>query len=131
MTANESTLYQNGKDVITATSASLGGKTYDLASIKSVSLVAPVLRPEYGYGLVGLGILLAVVGYLVWGVFLTPMLVGVVLIIVGIAIVVMVHPTYTVNLNSANGQASSVMFADRGQAHRAVAALSKALSSNH
>lgn len=131
MTSNEPALYQNGTDVITATRASLGGKTYDLAGIKSVSLVAPTLRPEYGYGLVGLGVILLLAGYFVWGVFLTPMLAGVVLVIVGIALAVMVHPTYTVNLNNANGQASSVAFTDRGQAQRAVAALSKALSGNH
>ena len=129
MSANETVLYRDGNDTITATSASLGGKTYDLAGIKSVSLVAPVLRPEYGYGLAGLGVVLLLAGYFVWGVFLTPMLAGVVLIVGGIALATIVRPTYTLNLNATNGQASSVSFASRARAEQAVAALSKALSS--
>lgn len=126
--SSEPSLYQDGNDLITETRAVLAGQAFDLADISSVSLTPPVLRQEYGYISIGLGLLLALVGYLVWGVFLTPMLVGVVLVIAGVALLTVVRQSYIVSLNRTNGQAATILFPDRARAERVVAALSGALS---
>lgn len=126
--SREGDLYRNGNDVVTGTRATLGGQTIDLADINTVSLIPPILRPEYGYGLAALGLVIGVVGYLVWGVFLTPVLAGVVLVIVGLALAFAVKTSYTVRLNRTNGQTTMVNFSDRSRAEQVVAALSRALS---
>ena len=127
-TMSENVLYHDGNDVITPGRAVLGGKTFDLTTIKNVSLVAPVMRREYGYAAAALGIVLLVLGYFVWGAFLTPMLVGVVLIVVGIGVATVVRHNYIVHLNAADGKATAIPFPDRSRAERALAALSQALS---
>lgn len=124
--ANNANLYRNGSDYITSTQATIGGKTYDLADIDTVSLVAPVLRREYGYGLAVLGLILLIAGYIVWGVFLTPMLVGGVLIVAGIAIAMTVQKSYTVNLTHRDKHVTTLQFPERPQAEQLVRALNQA-----
>lgn len=124
--ANNTILYRNGSDRVTSTQATIGGKTYDLADIDTVSLVAPVLRREYGYGLAVLGLILLVAGYIVWGVFLTPMLVGGVLIIAGIAIALTVQKSYTLHLTHRDKHVTTLQFPERSQAEQLVRALNQA-----
>ena len=125
-TAQNTVLYQNGDDRITTSQATIGGKTYDLTDINSVSLVRPVLRPEYGYVLAVAGLVLLIAGYLVWGVFLTPMLAGGILLIAGIAMALTTKKSYTVHLNHRNQQATTLQFPARAEAEQFVRALNQA-----
>lgn len=132
MTASsENALYRNGNDLVTETRASLGGQSIDLADVNNVSVVPPILRREYGYGLIALGFVIGLLGYIVWRTFLTPVFAGVVLIVVGLALTFAVKASYTVRLNRTNGQTTMVNFPDRSRAEQVVAALSRALSSRH
>lgn len=54
--------------------------------------------------LIAVGAVLLIAGYLVWGVFLMPMLAGLVLIIAGLELAAAVHRHYTVRLNQNDGQ---------------------------
>lgn len=125
--ANNTVLYHSGNDRVTSTQATVGGKTYDLADIDTVSLVAPVLRREYGYGLAVVGLILLIAGYLVWGVFLTPMLVGGVLIIAGLAIALAVQKSYTVHMTHRDKHVTTLQFPQRSQAEQFVRALNQAV----
>ncbi|KPV50405.1 hypothetical protein SE17_27140 [Kouleothrix aurantiaca] len=124
--AKHKILYENGSDRVTSSQAIIGGKTYELSDIDTVSVVAPVLRREYGYGLAIVGLVLLVAGYLVWGTFLTPMFVGVVLIIAGLAIALVVRKSYTVHLNHRDKQTTTIHFPRRAQAEQLVHALTQA-----
>ncbi len=125
---NTQAVYRDGNDLITDTHATLQGQTFDMNDIQSVSVVAPVMRRVYGYAAIGIGLLLLIVGYLVWGTFLTPMLVGAVLIVVGICIALIVREAYTVRVNAHNGHVTAIPFAKRTQSDQVVAALSKVLA---
>lgn len=122
------TVYHEGNDTITDTHATLQGQTFDMAEVQSVSVVAPVLRRVYGYAAIGIGLLLLIVGYLVWGTFLTPMLVGAVLIVVGVCIALIVREAYTVRVNARNGHVTAIPFPRRTQSDQVVAALSEVLA---
>lgn len=123
---DQTVFYQSGGDRVTRSHAVVGGKTYNMDDIDTVSVVAPVLRREYGYGLAITGLVLLVVGYLVWGVFLTPTLVGAVLLVAGLAIAFAVQKNYTVHLNQRGKQLTTVQFPERAQAERFVQALTQA-----
>jgi hypothetical protein len=86
------------------------------------------LRREYGYVAIGLGLLLAVIGYIVWqGVFLTPMLGGITLIVVGAVLLWKVQTAYTVRLLRKDGQHTLLQFPDMNTARRALQQLQGAL----
>lgn len=127
-TTNSSVLYDHGRERITSTQMTVNGTTYNLADIATASIIAPTLRREYGYVLAAIGIVLLVVGYLVWGAFLTPMLAGAALLIVGIAIAVTVHKSYTVLLKHRDAQLTKVQFAERAQAEQYLRALNQAIN---
>ncbi|HEX5690688.1 MAG TPA: DUF6232 family protein, partial [Roseiflexaceae bacterium] len=120
---------QQGNTSITDREVVFDGNRYNLADITSASLVGPTLKPEYGYVLTALGIILLVAGYLIWGVFLTPMLAGAVLIVVGIALTLLVRRKFTVNLNRGEQQIAAVAFPNRRQAEQFLTAIKQAQAS--
>ena len=73
-----------------------------------------------------LGLILLIAGYLVWGVFLTPMLVGGVLIVAGLAIAMTVQKSYTVHLTHRDKHTTTLRFPERSQAEQFVRALKQA-----
>jgi hypothetical protein len=104
------------------------GQSVDLHNVQQVSLQPPILRREYGYVAIGLGLLLAVIGYIVWqGVFLTPMLGGITLIVVGAVLLWKVQTAYTVRLLRKDGQHTLLQFPDMNTARRALQQLQGAL----
>jgi hypothetical protein len=126
--AHNSVLYDHGSNRITSTQAIVDGKTYNLSDIATASILAPVLRREYGYVLAAIGMVLLVVGYLVWGAFLTPMLAGAVLLIAGIAIAIVVRKSYIVLLKHRNAQLTKLQFPERAQAEQFMQALNQAIN---
>ena len=126
---NETVIYHNGADRITAERATVGGQNFELRDIETVSLTNPVLNRTYGFVAIGLGIILAVVGYFVWsGTFLTPMLGGLALIIVGVAIAFTARPRYTVRLNHSNGTTTALQFLNRAEAEQVMQAVRAAVA---
>jgi len=125
----ERVLYRDGNDVITETRAVIGGRSIDLANIDSVSLIKPVLNPAWGWALVGVGALLAVIGYFVWdGVLLTPVFAGLALIVIGLVIAFMVRPSYTVRITDTSGAVTPLVFASRGPAANVANTLTQAVA---
>jgi hypothetical protein len=123
---NNRTTYQQGGNTITSTQVVFGGDRYNLADITGTSRIAPTLKREYGYALIGVGVILLIAGYLVWGVFLTPMLVGTVLIVVGIAVALLVRRQFTVHLLQGERQLAALPFSTRAQAEQFLAAIKQA-----
>jgi hypothetical protein len=119
-------VYQQGNTSINDTQVVFDGNRYNLADITSASLVGPTLKPEYGYALMALGFVLLVAGYLIWGVFLTPMLAGLVLIVVGIALALLVRRNFTVHLNQHEQQIATLAFPTRLQAEQFLTAIKQA-----
>jgi uncharacterized protein YjeT (DUF2065 family) len=121
-------VYQSGNDRITDREAVLQGKSYDLGAIDSVSLIPPIMNRSYGFVSIGIGAVITILGYFVWqGIFLTPMLAGIALMIAGIVIVAMVKPHATVRINHTNGSTAELRFPTRAEAEQIVDALSLAL----
>ena len=127
---DNSTLYQQGNNRITGSQVLFDGNRYNLADITSASLVGPTLKPEYGYLMTAIGIVLLIAGYLIWGVFLTPMLAGVVLIVAGIALAMLVRRNFTVHLNQGEQQIAALAFPTRAQAEQFLSAIKQAQSSS-
>lgn len=126
-TPAESEIYRNGADVITARRAVIGGQSFDLEDIETVSLTNPVLNRTYGFVAIGVGIIIATLGYFVWeAVFLTPMLGGLSLIVVGVVLAFAVRPHYTVRLNRSDGTLTRLQFPNRAQAEQVLQAVRKA-----
>lgn len=125
----ERELYRDGNDVITETRAVVGGRTIELASVDSVSLVKPVLNPTWGWALAGVGALIAVIGYFVWGgVFLTPVFAGLALIVIGLVMAFMVRPSYTVRITDTSGAVTPLSFAKAGPAVNIANTLTQAVA---
>ncbi|GAB4206560.1 MAG: hypothetical protein OHK0022_33730 [Roseiflexaceae bacterium] len=125
---NERVIYRSGSTVVTDTRANVSGQSYDLSNAAGVSLVRPNIPRWLGGVLITVGIILLIVGYIVWeGIFLTPMLGGSVLIIAGAAIYGLVRERYTVTITSNSGEQQQVQFTDGRQAAQLVEAISNAI----
>lgn len=128
-TPAESEIYRNGADVITPRRAVIGGQSFDLDGIETVSLTNPILNRTYGFVAIGLGIILAVVGYFVWdAVLLTPTLGGLALIVVGFVLAFTVRPRYTVRLNRSDGTLTRLQLPTRQQAEQVLQAVRQAVA---
>lgn len=124
----ERVIYRNGSTVVTDTSANISGQTYDLHGVAAVSMVPPTLRRWMGGVLLAIGLIILVAGYVVWsGVFLTPMLGGVVLIIVGAALYALAREHYTVTITRHDGQQTRLQVPDASQAQQLVEAISNVI----
>lgn len=124
-------VYSDDRNNISDTQAVLNGKTFALADINTISYVPPVLRPEYGYVLAAVGVVIFIAGYLVWGVFLTPMLAGAVFLIVGLAVAFAVRKTHTIRVTDTAAKVTEVDFTDRKRAQNVYKALNEALNRKH
>ncbi|HEU4326585.1 MAG TPA: DUF6232 family protein [Roseiflexaceae bacterium] len=125
---NERVIYRSGNTVVTDTRANVSGQSYDLSNVAGVSLVTPNIPRWLGGVLIAVGVILLIVGYIVWeGVFLTPMLGGGVLIIAGAAVYALVRERYTVTITDKDGGQQQVQFTDGRQAQQLVEAISGAI----
>jgi hypothetical protein len=125
---SEVSYYQDGAVSVTNARAVLGGKTYAMANITSVSMAEkPANRTP--------GIIIAVVG-LVMAACLgaaggdsnaTGLLFGVVIIGVGVAIAVLAKPSYIVKIGSASGEGDGLVSEDREQIQKIVSAMNEAI----
>lgn len=113
--------------VVSDRTVQVGNTSYDYADIATVSLVRPILLPLYGWVLAAVGLIVLLAGYFVWGVFLTPMLAGAVMLVAGVIIALMVRETYTVRLNPRSGEPVLLQFKDGAAAQRTVTKIGAAL----
>lgn len=113
--------------VVSDRTIQVGNTSYDYADIATVSLVRPILSPLYGWVLAAVGLIVLLAGYFVWGVFLTPMLAGAVMLVAGVIIALMVRETYTVRLNPRSGEPVLLQFKDAAAAQRTVTKIGAAL----
>ena len=122
----ETVLYQDGQVVVTNRRVRLGERSYALSDVRSVALIRPILKRSYGWIALIVGIILMIVGYVVWnGVLLSPMVGGVALILAGVVLLVAVRERYIVRFNEPSGGVVELPLADGTQADRVVSALSQ------
>ena len=106
---------------------SVSGTDYDLSDVQTVSLIRPVLNPGIGWGVAILGLIILVLGYVVWGTLLPPMIGGISLLIAGLVVALVVKPSYTVRMARANGEATQISFPTQASAGDALVQIDKAL----
>ena len=114
--------------VLSERTIQVGNETFDYADFSTVSFIRPILSPLIGWVVAVIGLIILVAGYIVWHVFLTPMLAGAVLLIAGIIVALMVRETYTVRLNRRTGEPLLLQFKDAATAQRTVTRIGAALS---
>jgi hypothetical protein len=125
---NEQVLYQQGAATVTNQQVSYKQQIVPLDSIQSVSIVPPVLKRWYGSVALAIGVVLLIVGYIVWnGVLLSPMIGGIALVIAGVAILLTAHNRYVVRLNGASSNLATLEIADEMQARELANAISMAI----
>lgn len=126
--ANEHVLYRQDETTVTDRQVIHRQKTIDLNKIQSVSLIPPVLKRWYGSVALAIGVVLLIVGYIVWnGVLLSPMIGGIALVIIGVAILFTGRNYYLVRLSSVGRDAETLQVADETQAHAIASAISAAI----
>lgn len=106
---------------------SVSGTDYDLSDVQTVSLIRPVLNRGIGWGVAIAGLIILVLGYVVWGTLLPPMIGGISLLIAGLVVALVVKPSYTVRMARANGEATQISFPTQASAGDALAQIDKAL----
>ena len=106
---------------------SVSGADYDLSDIKTVSLIRPVLNRGIGWGVAIAGLIILVLGYVVWGTFLPPLLGGICLIIAGLVVAFIVKPSYTVRMARVQGEAVQISFPTEQSASDALTQIDKAI----
>lgn len=122
----ETTLYRSGDTIVTDRQVRLGEASYPLSDIQTVSIVRPILKRSYGVIALAVGVVLTIVGYVVWnGVLLSPMVGGIALIIAGLALLATVRERYMLRLNGAGGNIAELSVADGGEAQRLAAAIAE------
>jgi len=98
---SEASYYQDGTVSITNARAVLGGKTYAMANITSVSMATiPANRKP--------GIVIAIIGLLIAGV-TNGGIIGLLILAAGIVLAVIVKPSYVVRIGSASGEADGLV----------------------
>lgn len=125
---HETVLYQGGNATVTNRRVTLDNREYPLSGMRAVSVLRPIVRRAYGVVALVLGVLLTIVGYIVWdGVLLSPMVGGLALIVAGLAIVATARERYTVRLHEQNGSVVTLDMPDGDQTRQVVDAINSAL----
>ena len=73
------------------------------------------------------GLIILVLGYVVWGTFLPPLLGGICLIIAGLVVAFIVKPSYTVRMARVQGEAVQISFPTEQSASDALTQIDKAI----
>lgn len=127
-TTNDQVLYHAGGATVTSQHVTYGQQTVPLSSIQTVSIIPPVLKRWYGSVALAIGVVLLIVGYIVWnGVLLSPMIGGIALVIAGVAILFTARNRYAVRLNGASSNLATLELADETQAHELASAINTAI----
>lgn len=127
-TAPDRVLYHEGDILVSQTHVRVADQTHRLDDVDSVSLLPPILRRSYGVVALVAGVLLAVLGYLVWApLLLTPILAGAALALVGLVLTLVVRTRYTVRLHVRSGAVVPLYLEDRAQAQQIVAAITRVI----
>lgn len=114
--------------VVNGSQVMVAGSNYSLDDLSSVSLIRPILTRSLGWGVAVLGLVIGVLGYIVWGTFLTPMLAGVVLLIAGLVVAMTVREHYTVRINHNSGEPVLLKFQSAAEAQRTVTEIGNAIA---
>ncbi|MBC8162436.1 MAG: hypothetical protein H7Z42_14595 [Roseiflexaceae bacterium] len=107
---------------------SVNGTDYNLSDVKTVSLIRPVLNRGIGWGVAALGLVVLVLGYIVWQTLLPPMIGGVSLLIAGLVIALAVKPNYTVRMARAAGEPTLISFPTENSAREALVQIEAAVA---
>lgn len=116
----ERTYYSQGGITITNARAVLGDKTYAMANVTSVSMFVQPAKRTLGILLTLCGLLFALAGE-------STRMFGVLLLIIGVAIVGMAKATYFVRLGSASGETNALKDSRRAYIQKIVDALNEAI----
>lgn len=122
----EKVYYQSGDVTITGTRAILGGKTYAMANITSVSMGKVAANRVPGIAIAVGGIAIGgCIGALsesggMWAL-------GAVFLIIGVAVAVMAKPKYIVRIGSASGETDALTHEDQDYIQKIVTAMNEAI----
>lgn len=129
---NETVLYRGTNATVTNRRVQIGQREYPLSGVQNVSVIRPLVRRSYGLIALAVGVLLVVVGYIAWnGVLLSPMVGGIALILVGLAIYAIARENYTVRLHEVNGEVVALDLSGEQQAQEIAAAINSAVGTTH
>ena len=115
--SQETTLYQDGDILVTKQRAVLGGKTFAMSNITSVSMGVVPANTGIAWVLIIVGVLGALCSY------------GLTLIVVAIGVYMLINakPTYIVRLGSAAGEVDGLASRNREHIQQIVNALNEAI----
>jgi hypothetical protein len=125
--SEETTFYSDGAIRVTNARAVIGGKTYAMANITSVSMgTRPANRNP--------GIVIAIVGLLIaacTGIMASDgaggIVFGILVLVAGIVVAVIAKPSYIVRIGSASGEADALVSKDREYIQKIVNATNEAI----
>ncbi len=125
---SEVSYYQDDAVSVTNARAVLGGKTYAMANITSVSMAEKPANRTPGIIIAVIGLVIAACLGLVGGNSnATGLLVGIAIIGAGVAIAVSAKPSYIIKIGSASGEGDGLVSEDREQIQKIVSAMNEAI----
>ena len=123
----EETYYSRDDIHITNARAVLGGKTYAMANITSVSMAKKPANRTLGIVIALIGVIIAACGGIgdtsIW------IILGVLGLVVGIVIAALIKPSYIVRLGSASGESDALASHDQQYIREIVVAVNEAIIS--
>ncbi len=125
---SEVSYYSDTAVTVTNARAVLGGKTYAMANITSVSMGEKPANRMPGIALAVLGLVIAACGGSVGGNQAgLGIVIGLLVLAAGIALVVMTKPSYIVRIGSASGEADGLVSKDKEYIQKIVTAMNEAI----
>jgi hypothetical protein len=125
MAVEETTYYQDGQVTISNARAVLGAKTYAMTNITSVTMGEKPANRALGAVLVlagGAGLCVGGAGDSSGA-----LIVGVLLVIAGIALAILAKPSYIVKIGSAGGESDALIAPDKEYIQKIVNAVNEAI----
>jgi uncharacterized membrane protein YdbT with pleckstrin-like domain len=109
----------DGKNVrITDGSIETNGQSIPLSDVAAVTVAHRWINPTVGYVALAVGVALALIGYLVWGTLLTPVIAGLILAVAGIVLINLARTGDVVRLTTSDGSRTEVPVGNRAEARR-------------
>lgn len=125
---SEVNYYQDGAVTVTNARAVLGGKTYAMANITSVSMGMRPANRVVGIVVALVGLVIAACSAAAGGdASFGGILFGILVLGAGIALTVMAKPSYIVRIGSASGEADGLVSKDREHIQKIVNAMNEAI----
>lgn len=126
----ERDVYTGANVRITGGRIEANGQTLPLSDVADVTVAHRWINPIVGYVTLAVGVGLAVIGYLVWGTLLTPVIAGLIIAVAGVVLINLARTGDVVRLTTHDGSQTELPVGNRREARRLADAIANMRAGN-